>query len=253
MPVKSPNNRQAQGIDAGIKPRALLFDFGNTLVDYYQASEFLPVLQRGLDRLTHWLATQGCNDVDIGLADRIEAFNQERQDLVVWPMAERLRALLGLPASFIDQHYSDMEACLLAPVFEAARPAPDALPLLAGLKASGYRLGLVSNTPWGSSAAIWRQELQRHGLAEYFDTLVFCVDAGVRKPRREIFDQALRQLDVSPQHSLFIGDDPVWDVRGALNAGITPVLLGTPAGGDTLSISRLAELDSLLAAAPRPQ
>jgi hypothetical protein len=42
----------------------------------------------------------------------------------------------------------------------------DALPLLESIRQRGIKTAIVSNTPWGSSASVWRNELARHGLLE---------------------------------------------------------------------------------------
>jgi len=55
-----------------------------------------------------------------------------------------------------------------------AGPAPAAL--------RGYRTGIISNLPWGSPPALWREEVGRLGVAGEVDEVVFCGDAGYRKP-----------------------------------------------------------------------
>ena len=58
-------------------------------------------------------------------------------------------------------------------------------PVLADLKAAGYRLGVISN--WDESA---RSLLDEHGLTEYFDTIVISSEVGIAKPEPEIFEFA---------------------------------------------------------------
>jgi FMN phosphatase YigB (HAD superfamily) len=58
----------------------------------------------------------------------------------------------------------------------------------------------------------------------------------------------LSLLDVLPDDALFVGDDHRWDVVGAQNAGIRPVVLATDAGqsvSDHLTIQNLAGVLSL--------
>jgi phosphoglycolate phosphatase-like HAD superfamily hydrolase len=57
------------------------------------------------------------------------------------------------------------------------------------------------------------------------DAAVFCMDVGWRKPHRAPFDRALSLLEVAPADALFVGDDHRWDIVGAQNAGLRPVLL----------------------------
>src|SRR5262245_23684456 len=122
----------------------------------------------------------------------------------------------------------------MEPILDLARPSPQAATVLAWLRRRGIKTAIVSNTPWGSSASVWRSELARHGLLQIVDAVVFCVDVGWRKPHRAPFDRALALLDVAPTDALFVGDDPRWDVIGAQNAGVRPVLLGSPASSPHL-------------------
>jgi putative hydrolase of the HAD superfamily len=107
----------------------------------------------------------------------------------------------------------------------------------------------VSNTPWGSPADAWRAELTRHGLLDRVDAAVFCMDVGWRKPHRAPFDRALSLLEVAPADALFVGDDHRWDVVGAQNAGLRPVLLESvvpKSRRDHLTIPNLAGIIALL-------
>jgi FMN phosphatase YigB (HAD superfamily) len=72
---------------------------------------------------------------------------------------------------------------------------------------------------------------------------------GWRKPHRAPFDRALSLLDVTPADALFVGDDHRWDIVGAQNAGLRPVLLESvvpKAGRDHLTIPNLAGIIALL-------
>lgn len=75
-----------------------------------------------------------------------------------------------------------VRAAFLKPIFDLARLDPDALPLLETLRQRGIKTAIVSNTLWGSSASMWRNELARHGLLDTVDASVFCGDIGWRKP-----------------------------------------------------------------------
>lgn len=209
--------------------RAVLFDLGNTLVSYYQPADFMPILRRSLNAC---LLTLGHGplgrEAQTALVHRALEMNQERADLAVWPLDERLRVLFS--------HYTpDMTlterlcGAFLQPIFSTARVCRDALPILASLKRKGVKTAIVSNTPWGSSGHTWRLELARHGLLAAVDTVVFCTDVGWRKPHPTPFRRALEILDVAPKEAVFVGDDPVWDIEGANGAGVRPILLGTRA------------------------
>ena len=86
-------------------------------------------------------------------------------------------------------------------------------------------MAIISNTPWGSPSALWREEIGRLGLSEWMDIVVFCTDVGWRKPARQIFDFTLEKLHIQPQDCIFIGDHPRWDLAGARAVGIEAILM----------------------------
>jgi HAD superfamily hydrolase (TIGR01662 family) len=93
---------------------------------------------------------------------------------------------------------------------------------VADLGARGYRLGCITNT-LANTAAI-RTMLRKHGMAELMQSVVVSADEGWRKPHRSLFDKAMRELDVTPSESLFVGDSPLHDIGGAKAAGMRAVL-----------------------------
>jgi len=207
--------------------KAVLFDLGNTLVGYYESAEFPAVLRRCLRQCSE---AQGWpRDVrrEEGLFERALQLNTERPDFAVRPLGERLRELFEPYGTLDDLTVSRLGAAFLEPIFDLARPSAQAPIVLESLRRRGVKRAIVSNTPWGSPASAWRMELARHGLLEIVDAVVFCVDVGWRKPHRAPFDRALALLDVAAGEAVFVGDDRRWDVVGAQNAGVRPVLFGS--------------------------
>jgi HAD superfamily hydrolase (TIGR01509 family) len=205
--------------------RAALFDLGNTLVSYYQPSEFMPILRRSLDACLLILDREPLShEAQTSLLHEALELNQERADLAVWPLEERLRMLFrdyGPDASMTER----LSGAFLGPILSTARINNDALPVLAALKQRGVKTAIVSNTPWGSSARAWRAELSRHNLLGAVDAVVFCMDVGWRKPHPTPFRRALEIIGAHADHAVFVGDDPIWDVEGADGAGLRTILL----------------------------
>src|SRR5262245_51428913 len=74
--------------------RGVLFDLGNTLVSYYQPPDFMPVLRRSLDACLLALGRGPLDrEAQRSLIHAALELNQERADLAVWPLDERLRVL----------------------------------------------------------------------------------------------------------------------------------------------------------------
>ena len=98
---------------------------------------------------------------------------------------------------------------------------PGANSLLAELKQQGYKLAVVSNGGHATRLTI----LQGLGFSHYFDESISSELVGMSKPNPEIFLHTSRQLDIAPQHCLFIGDHPVNDIQGATQAGMQALWL----------------------------
>ena len=63
-------------------------------------------------------------------------------------------------------------------------------------------------------------DLDRVGLAGYFQAAISAREFGVGKPDPRIFHAAAGAVDLTPGHVLHVGDDATLDVLGALNAGM---------------------------------
>lgn len=99
---------------------------------------------------------------------------------------------------------------------------PDALPVLATLRESGLRTGLLSNTHW--PRAFHEHFLERDGLAEKLDVRLYTSEMSHMKPHPKVFREALRALDVStPAAAVYVGDRPYDDVWGASMSGLRTV------------------------------
>ena len=205
---------------------AILFDLGGTLAEYYDRSQTAAVLDEALAEVQKFLEEASL----LGAAPEaaLQQMHSEREagDYRVRPLVERLMRVFELDGLDPSGNLA-LEMCrrFLRPIFARGRCYEDTLPVLRKLRSRGLKTAIVSNTPWGSPGALWREELARLGLSDLVDAAVFCTDVGWRKPARQIFDFALERLHATPQESLFVGDHPVWDIAGARGAGIDALLI----------------------------
>lgn len=88
-------------------------------------------------------------------------------------------------------------------------------PVLADLKAGGYKLGVISN--WDKSA---KSLLDEHGLTGYFDTIIISSEVGVSKPEPEIFEIAFEQSGSTPEKGFYVGDNYYDDAVGSRSVGM---------------------------------
>ena len=202
--------------------KAVLFDLGNTLVRYYERWEFPSLLERGIAQAARHLEEDGLLRVGSdAIRERVAAENHEAADCRVRPMEERLSRIFGIDLLRALDLCSDF----MEPIFQLGVVYEDSLPILQALRTRGVKTGVVSNTPWGCPAELWRKELHRRGLLTSLDVAVFCRDVGWRKPDRRIFDRALQEVGVPAVECLYVGGNPNWDRVGPVRAGIPSVLV----------------------------
>jgi putative hydrolase of the HAD superfamily len=113
-----------------------------------------------------------------------------------------------------------------------------------------YRMGIISNFDHGPTV---ETALVLYGIRDRFEAVVVSADTGWRKPRREIFLEAFRQMRIAPADAIFVGDTPEVDVLGAQAVGMDVIWIndGTktlPPGSPspTHIVPRFVEIGRLL-------
>lgn len=87
------------------------------------------------------------------------------------------------------------------------------------LKASGFRLALISNASTGEVSA-WQQS----PLAELIDEAVFSCDCGLKKPDEAIYHYTMSKLHATAMDCIYVGDGGSQEFIGAHQAGMHTVL-----------------------------
>ena len=122
----------------------------------------------------------------------------------------------------------------------------DVIPAFDDLRRGGRTVGVISN--YARKGAAIADDL---GFAGHVDFVVTSLEAGAQKPDPAIFEMSLARAGVVAAEAVHVGDQLESDVRGALCAGIRPVLIDRYADhveyGDHPRIERLDELPELLA------
>ena len=197
----------------------VLFDLGNTLVEYYQMPDFPAILRQAMGEVEEVVGAKAD-------WERVKVEDFEAADSCVRPLEQRLRNIFVVSeADWSEALALKMCRAFLTPIFTLARLYDDVPPTLKRLHAGGYRTAIVSNTPWGSPSPLWQEELRRLGLTDAVDLTVFCRDCGWRKPARQVFDYTLEKLGATPGQCVFVGDDPSGDIAGSNAVGMDAVLI----------------------------
>ncbi|MFC2098838.1 HAD family hydrolase [Bacteroidota bacterium] len=96
-----------------------------------------------------------------------------------------------------------------------------------------HRLGIVSDI-WSQSDRFY-QELEKAGIREYFEVIVFSSDIGIIKPSPKIFFKALEAMDTDISKVVYIGDSFRRDVIGAKNFGISVIWINNGKQTNTMT------------------
>jgi putative hydrolase of the HAD superfamily len=206
-----------------VRFRAVFFDVGETLVhvDPSFADLFVTVLAgAGYER---------SRDEVRGASAHIYArFSEAARDGSMWTTSpersrefwtsvyERMLVELRVSdddglANTLYREFTRMENYVL---FDDVRPT------IAALRKAGLLLGVVSNFE------AWLEEwFGVHELIETFPVRVISGIEGIEKPDERIFRIALERADVDATDSVYVGDNPEFDVDPPAALGMFPVLV----------------------------
>jgi phosphoglycolate phosphatase len=193
-------------------PRAILFDWDNTLVDAW-------------------------GTIQLALNAALTAMGFQ-----AWTMEEtrvRVRASLrdSFPRMFGDRWTEAREifyATYRAKHLEAVRPLPEAAEVTSCLARQGLYLGVVSN----KTGPLLRAEAAKLGWDHNFGRMVGAGDAKIDKPAPDPVYLATQELSITDYKTVwFIGDAAI-DVECARHAGCIAILVG-PAAGEEDRIKEL--------------
>jgi phosphoglycolate phosphatase len=181
-------------------PRAILFDWDNTLVDtWLTIHEALNHVIAAMDKLL-WSFAETRARVRRSLRESFPAHFSQRWEEAREIYLERLRAIR----------------------LERLTPLPGCEVTIEGLATSGIFLGVVSNKTGG----LLRQEAEQLGWSGHFGRIVGAGDATADKPDPAPVGLALEPSGVAAGAGVwFVGDTEV-DIKYASNAGCVSVLLG---------------------------
>lgn len=108
-------------------------------------------------------------------------------------------------------------------VDERLEPFPGVRELLAELRGR-YRLGLITS----GMQRVQENKLRLLGLEDAFEAVVFSSALPENKPGQLPFRHLLDRLGVPPERAVYVGDNPLFDFRGANELGMLTVRVANP-------------------------
>ncbi|MGH7824437.1 MAG: HAD family hydrolase [Candidatus Binatia bacterium] len=196
-----------------MKFEAVIFDLFGTLVDDFVSSvgpvhiDMADALEVPYDQFTP-LWNQTLEMRIVGAFETVEAnIEYVCNTMNLRPAAEQIRKAVEIRMSSIKH---------------ALQPRPDAVSTLTQLKNQGYKIGLISNASI-EIPILW----QETAFANLIETPIFSSRAHLRKPDLRIYNLACERLVVRPESCLYIGDGEDYELKGAAEIGLNPVLIRT--------------------------
>ncbi|MFZ0820634.1 MAG: HAD family hydrolase [Candidatus Acidiferrales bacterium] len=178
--------------------RAILFDWDGTLLNSFRAGA------------AAYLAMFDALGIPWNLEDLGRHYSPDWQK--IYRAAQLPRALWQRADRIWRLHYARQQ-CNLVP---GARQVLDAL-------AARFTVGLVTS---GHGSRVLR-ELRRHKLTYLFRVRIYAESTRLHKPDPAPLQLALRNLQVAPESSVYVGDAPE-DIRMARRAGVRSVAVLGP-------------------------
>ena len=243
--------------------KAVIFDLGHTVWDFAPRED---TWKLNILRLHERLSSCETGTVppprELGkaLADTIsgwmrswdtDVLEQPPSDILV---AEALSEVQLAPATDV---ITELTALLFGQELDMPVIAPDSVAMFDALDSSGISMACVSNTITLEVGI--NDVLMRLGMLRYFRSVVASSAMGYKKPHSSLFERALAEIEVDPQHAVFVGDRLVDDISGAQAIGMRAVLTHQFRQEDASAsdiapdaiIRRLAELPAVIEAFER--
>lgn len=206
------------------KPKMILFDYGQTLVD---EEKFNGV--KGTEAVLKYAVENKHNLSAAMVQEEAEKINKElgRFDpgkrhlfqaeipnhMFTAYLYESLGIRLSISSEQIDKIFWDAAA--------PGRPTEGIEDFLKYLHVSGIRTGVISNISYAGKVVINR--IDERIPAHHFEFIIATSEYLYRKPNKRIFDLALEKAGLEPSDVWYIGDQYECDIVGAGNAGIFPI------------------------------
>jgi phosphoglycolate phosphatase len=181
------------------RPRAILFDWDNTLADNWAAIHSAMNVTLVAMGQAPWTMAESRNSIKASLRDSFPLL-----------FGDRWREAIGIYRDAFEREH-----------LTSLREMPAAGTMLAGLQRCGLYLAVVSN----KAGRYLRVEAEHLGWTPYFGRLVGAQDAETDKPSVAPVEMALAGSGLERGADVwFVGDADI-DMACAVNAGCTPVLL----------------------------
>jgi putative hydrolase of the HAD superfamily len=241
---------------SGQKIKAVLFDLGDTLVNFgkLRTAKLFHDAARTSHAYLHeqkqpggvffWYFLRNL----IHLRTRYLLSNLTGRDFDALELLQTVSGRKGVKLS--NEQWEHLAWLWYEPLTRVASVEPDLLRTLATLQKQGIKMGIVSNT------FVNRTSLDRHmrelGILDFFPMRMYSYEFHMRKPDQRIFRIAAERIGEAPEHVAFVGDRIDKDIRPALACGMVAILkaaytnAGLPTPPGAIRVEAISELPGLI-------
>ncbi len=188
--------------------KAIIFDFGGVILDIDFNKTCIAFSKIGIDNFDEMYSLKSADpffeDLEKGKFNEQQFFTEFKKRHI----------------SLSDDQIRDALNALLL------RYRKEALQTLKKIRHK-YQLFLLSNTNiihLQAFTKIYKEQIGKGSLEDYFDKMYFSHEIGYRKPAKEAYEIVLKENDLSPSGTLFI-DDSLKNIEGAQALGLQTIYL----------------------------
>ncbi len=235
------------------KPKMILFDYGQTLVNEQRFNGV-----KGTEAVMRYAVKNKYNKTPEevqayanALNAEIGRFDPEKRHLFQYEIPTAMFSRYLYEAQGIELSLSPVERDRI--FWDAASPGiptEGIRDFLAFLKENQIRTGVISNITYEEEAV--KERINNYLPENEFEFIIATSAWLYRKPNRHIFELALEMAGLAPEEVWYIGDQYQCDVIGARGAGLFPVWykgaidFNQESKDDVLSVESWEELKELL-------
>lgn len=214
------------------KPKAVLFDLGDTLWHFPKMPAAQDIRMETMRRVGAALADFGIplegdlrflgREIRLGVekADR-EAYESDCVSPDFNEVVRQIANRVGNLDLTYEQGARIWDAWNLGGLALGRTMFEDAFQTLDWLRDNGYRIGCVTNRVFGGPR--FAEELRELGLDKYFESVAVSCDIGYMKPHAQCYQFTLDEMGLAPEDCVMVGDSLKADVQGAQALGMTAV------------------------------
>ncbi|MBT4288212.1 MAG: HAD family hydrolase [Deltaproteobacteria bacterium] len=203
--------------------KAIIFDFGQTLVD--SANGFRTAEKVAKEKIFNTLLQGGKNINQAVFLDKYRSIRKLFHDASIFSRVAIWKTVYDNFDYQMEQPLLEqMEIVYWDQIKQLTKPFPETLAVLEALT-QRYQLGIISNTQGQKTEKNHRMALFPE-IETFFATIIIAGESGIPpKPDSQSFELCLKQMKLKPSEAIYVGDDYRNDVCGSADAGLKPVWL----------------------------